>query len=47
MCQFALSKEAIEEVHAIDFARYFAPELENVYRPTRDKAIEQIAAWIG
>ncbi len=25
----------------------FAPELELVYRPTREKLIEQIAAWIG
>jgi 2-oxoisovalerate dehydrogenase E1 component len=25
----------------------FAPELEMAYRPTREKLIEQIAAWIG
>ena len=25
----------------------FAPELELSYRPTREKLIEQIAAWIG
>jgi 2-oxoisovalerate dehydrogenase E1 component len=32
---------------ALDLPVPFAPELEQAYRPTREKAIEQIAAWMG
>ncbi len=34
-------------ITALDLPVPFAPELENVYRPTRDKIIEQIANWLG
>ncbi len=34
-------------ITALDLPVPFAPELEQAYRPTFDKAIEQIAAWIG
>jgi len=40
-------KAAPLRIASLDIPVPFAPELENVYRPTRDKAIEQIAAWIG
>jgi 2-oxoisovalerate dehydrogenase E1 component len=32
---------------ALDLPVPFAPELENAYRPTKDKAIEAIAQWLG
>ena len=32
---------------ALDLPVPFAPELETAFRPTRDKAIEQIVAWMG
>jgi len=32
---------------ALDLPVPFAPELEQAYRPTREKAIEQIAVWMG
>jgi 2-oxoisovalerate dehydrogenase E1 component len=31
----------------LDLPVPFAPELEAVYRPTRDKAVDAIAAWMG
>jgi len=32
---------------ALDLPVPFAPELEQAYRPNREKTIEQIAAWMG
>ena len=34
-------------IGALDLPVPFAPELENAFRPTRDKLIEQIATWLG
>jgi len=34
-------------IASLDLPVPFAPELEHVYRPTRDSIIEQIAAWMG
>jgi 2-oxoisovalerate dehydrogenase E1 component len=34
-------------IAALDLPVPFAPELEQAYRPTLDKAIEQIANWLG
>lgn len=34
-------------IASLDLPVPFAPELEQAHRPTFDKAIEQIAAWIG
>jgi 2-oxoisovalerate dehydrogenase E1 component len=34
-------------IAAVDMPVPFAPELEAVYRPTKEKLIEQIANWIG
>ncbi len=34
-------------IAALDLPVPFAPELENAYRPTRDKIIEQISNWLG
>ncbi len=46
MCQFALSKEAIEEVHAIDFAGYFAPELEKLAEYEAHGMLTMDKEWI-
>lgn len=46
MCQFALSKEAVEEVHAIDFAGYFAPELEQLAEYERHGMLTIDKEWI-
>jgi oxygen-independent coproporphyrinogen-3 oxidase len=46
MCQFALSKEAVEEVHAIDFAGYFAPELEQLAEYERHGMLTIDQEWI-
>ncbi|MBI5381036.1 MAG: transketolase [Opitutae bacterium] len=43
---FALEAPPLR-IAALDLPVPFAPELEQAYRPTRDKAIEQIAAWMG
>jgi len=34
-------------IGSLDLPVPFAPELEHAFRPTRDKLIESIAAWIG
>jgi 2-oxoisovalerate dehydrogenase E1 component len=34
-------------ITALDLPVPFAPELEQAFRPTRESAIEQIAAWMG
>ncbi len=45
--QFANLKAAPLRIGALDIPVPFAPELEQAYRPTRDKVIEQITAWMG
>jgi 2-oxoisovalerate dehydrogenase E1 component len=44
---FAQMKAAPLRIASLDLPVPFAPELEAVYRPTTDKIIEQIAAWMG
>jgi 2-oxoisovalerate dehydrogenase E1 component len=44
---FAQLKAAPLRVAALDLPVPFAPELEAVYRPSRDKIIDAIAAWMG
>jgi 2-oxoisovalerate dehydrogenase E1 component len=34
-------------IAAMDIPVPFAPELEAVYRPSKDKIIDAIAAWMG
>lgn len=43
---FALEAPPLR-IASLDLPVPFAPELEAVYRPTRDKIIEQIANWMG
>ncbi len=40
-------KAAPLRIASLDVPVPFAPELEQTYRPTRDKVIEQITAWMG
>ncbi|MEO6874866.1 MAG: thiamine pyrophosphate-dependent enzyme [Opitutaceae bacterium] len=44
---FSALKAAPLRIGSMDLPVPFAPELEAVYRPTKDKVIEQIAAWMG
>ena len=44
---FGSLKAAPLRIAALDMPVPFAPELEAVYRPTRDKIIDAIAAWMG
>ncbi|HND62086.1 MAG TPA: thiamine pyrophosphate-dependent enzyme, partial [Opitutaceae bacterium] len=44
---FADLKAAPLRIGALDLPVPFAPELEDAYRPTRDKLIEQLAGWLG
>ena len=44
---FASLKAAPLRIGALDLPVPFAPELEQAYRPTKDKVIEQITAWMG
>ena len=44
---FASLKAAPLRIGALDLPVPFAPELEDAYRPTKDKLIEQITAWMG
>ena len=44
---FASLQAAPLRIGALDLPVPFAPELEHAYRPTRDKVIEQITAWMG
>jgi 2-oxoisovalerate dehydrogenase E1 component len=44
---FGQLKAAPLRVAALDLPVPFAPELEAVYRPGRDKIVDAIAAWIG
>ena len=34
-------------IAALDMPVPFAPELEEAYRPTKDKMVDAIAAWLG
>ena len=45
--QFAALKAAPLRIGALDLPVPFAPELEHAYRPTKDRIIEQITAWMG
>ncbi|MSU69945.1 MAG: transketolase [Opitutaceae bacterium] len=44
---FAALKAAPLRIGALDQPVPFAPELEHAFRPTKEKLIEQLAAWIG
>lgn len=44
---FASLKAAPLRIGALDMPVPFAAELETAYRPTKDKLIEQITAWMG
>ncbi len=44
---FAQLKAAPLRIAALDLPVPFAPELEAVYRPSRDKIVEAITAWMG
>ena len=44
---FGALKAAPLRIAALDMPVPFAPELEVVYRPTRDKIIDAITAWMG
>jgi 2-oxoisovalerate dehydrogenase E1 component len=44
---FASLKAAPLRIGALDLPVPFAPELEQAFRPTKDKIIDRIAAWIG
>ncbi|MEI6106118.1 MAG: transketolase C-terminal domain-containing protein, partial [Opitutae bacterium] len=44
---FAQMKAAPLRIAALDLPVPFAPELEAVYRPSRDKIVDAITAWMG
>ncbi len=44
---FGQLKAAPLRIAALDLPVPFAPELEAVYRPTKDKIVDAIAAWMG
>ncbi len=44
---FAALKAAPLRIASLDLPVPFAPELEQVFRPTKEKVIDRIAAWIG
>ena len=44
---FRSLKAAPLRIAALDIPVPFAPELETVYRPSKDKIVEAIAAWMG
>lgn len=44
---FAALKAAPLRIGSLDLPVPFAPELEQAYRPSKDKIIEQITAWMG
>jgi oxygen-independent coproporphyrinogen-3 oxidase len=46
MCQFALSREAIEVAYLVDFDRYFAPELEALREHEGLGLLEMREGWI-
>ena len=46
MCQFRLSIESIELAHLVDFARYFAVELQQLKKLEQDGLVELQPDWI-
>jgi 2-oxoisovalerate dehydrogenase E1 component len=44
---FAQLKAAPLRIASLDLPVPFAPELEAVYRPSRDKIVDAITAWMG
>ncbi|MES2692009.1 MAG: transketolase C-terminal domain-containing protein, partial [Verrucomicrobiota bacterium] len=44
---FSSLKAAPLRIAALDLPVPFAPELESVFRPTQDKIVDAIAAWMG
>jgi len=44
---FAALKAAPLRIASLDLPVPFAPELEHAYRPTKEKIIDAIAAWMG
>jgi 2-oxoisovalerate dehydrogenase E1 component len=44
---FAVLKAAPLRIAALDLPVPFAPELEQAFRPTKDKIIDRVAAWMG
>ena len=44
---FSSLKAAPLRIAALDLPVPFAPELEAVYRPSKDKIVDAIAAWLG
>ena len=44
---FGGMKAAPLRLAAMDLPVPFAPELENVFRPTKEKVIDRITAWLG
>jgi 2-oxoisovalerate dehydrogenase E1 component len=44
---FASLKAAPLRIAALDLPVPFAPELEQAFRPTKDKIIDRVAAWMG
>jgi 2-oxoisovalerate dehydrogenase E1 component len=44
---FSALKAAPLRIASLDLPVPFAPELEQAYRPTKDKIIERITAWMG
>lgn len=44
---FAALKAAPLRIAALDMPVPFAPELEHEYRPTKDRIVDRIAAWMG
>jgi 2-oxoisovalerate dehydrogenase E1 component len=44
---FATMKAAPLRIASLDIPVPFAPELESTFRPTRDKVIEQVTAWMN
>jgi len=44
---FSALKSAPLRIASLDLPVPFAPELEQAFRPTKDKTIDRIAAWIG
>ena len=44
---FTALKAAPLRIASLDLPVPFAPELEHEFRPTKEKIIEQVAAWMG
>jgi 2-oxoisovalerate dehydrogenase E1 component len=44
---FAVLKAAPLRIASMDLPVPFAPELEHEFRPTKEKIIDRISAWMG